>query len=118
MIEVIQSDFARLESETSSAETEGQKEYDQLMADSSVDKAAKASDKEHAESKTQNQKQRLTEAKADLEGSQKELMAAMAYWDKLKPECVDAVESYEDKVARRKEEIASLQEALKISRSE
>merc|ERR1739848_662847 len=37
MIEVIQSDFARLESETSAAETEGQKEYDQLVADSEID---------------------------------------------------------------------------------
>ena len=33
MIEVIQSDFARLESETTAAETEGQKEYDQFVAD-------------------------------------------------------------------------------------
>ena len=34
--------------------------------------------------------------------------------EKLKPDCVDAGVSYEDRVERRKEEIASLQEALKI----
>merc|ERR1711968_209429 len=39
MIEVIQSDFARLESETSAAEAEAQKQYDEFMSDSSVDKA-------------------------------------------------------------------------------
>jgi len=118
MIEVIQSDFARLESETSSAETEGQKEYDQFIADSNIDKAGKTSDLEHIESKTQNQKTALEEARAGLDGESKELEAAMAYWEKLKPSCVDAVESYEDKVARRKEEIASLQEALKILTAE
>ena len=38
----------------------------------------------------------------------------MAYFDKLKPSCVDAGVSYEDSVARRKEEIESRQEALEI----
>jgi len=44
MIEVIQSDFARLESETSAAEAEAQKQYDEFMTDSSVDKAQKTKD--------------------------------------------------------------------------
>ena len=39
---------------------------------------------------------------------------ALAYYEKLKPSCVDSGVSYEDRVARRKEEIQSLQEALKI----
>merc|ERR1719421_1409590 len=38
MIEVIQSDFARLESETTAAETEAQKEYDQFKSDTATDK--------------------------------------------------------------------------------
>merc|ERR1719217_900221 len=41
MLEVILSDFARLEAETKAAEEEAQKEYDEFMTDSSVDKAAK-----------------------------------------------------------------------------
>merc|ERR1719276_315157 len=51
MIEVIQSDFARLESETSAAEAEAQKQYDEFMTDSSVDKAQKTKDIEHKSSK-------------------------------------------------------------------
>jgi len=38
----------------------------------------------------------------------------MSYYEKLKPSCVDAGENYEERVARRKEEIESLGEALKI----
>merc|ERR1719460_1429183 len=114
MVEVIQSDFARLESETASAESEGKKIYEELAADTEVDKAQMTSDVEHNTGKKQNQETALEEAKADLDGTAKELTAALAYWDKLKPSCVDAVESYEDRVARRKEEIESLQEALKI----
>ena len=69
---------------------------------------------EHKTTKKTNQEAALTAKKADLEGTQKELDAALAYYDKLKPSCVDAGVSYEDRVARRKEEIESLQEALKI----
>jgi len=118
MIEVIQSDFARLEAETSSAEAEGQKSYDQFMSDSSSDKAAKSKDIEHKTGKKQNDEQSLQEAKTDLDGTQKELDAALQYYEKLKPSCVDAGESYEDRVARRKEEIESLQEALRILNGE
>merc|ERR1712086_438329 len=118
MIEVIQSDFARLESETSAAEAEAQKQYDEFMSDSSVDKAQKSKDIEHKSGKKQNHEQALQEAKTDLDGTQKELDAALAYYEKLKPSCVDAGVSYEDRVARRKEEIESLQEALRILNGE
>merc|ERR1712226_761655 len=118
MLEVIESDFARLESETSAAEATAQKEYDTFMTDSKVDKEAKSTSIEHKTAKKQDQSQASTLKKEDLEGTQKELDAALAYFDKLKPSCVDAGVSYEDRVARRKEEIESLQEALKILNGE
>ena len=39
---------------------------------------------------------------------------SLEYFDKLKPSCIEVGVSYDDRVARRKEEIASLQDALKI----
>jgi len=118
MLEVIESDFARLESETKAAEATAQKEYDEFMTESKVDKTKKSTDIEHKTAKKQDQEQALTTKKEDLEGTQKELDAALAYFDKLKPSCVDSGVSYEDRVARRKEEIESLQEALKILNGE
>jgi len=118
MLEVIESDFARLEADTKAAEATAQKEYDVFMTDSKVDKEGKSTDIEHKTAKKQDQSQALTVAQQDLEGTQKELDAALAYYDKLKPSCVDAGVSYEDRVARRKEEIESLQEALKILNGE
>merc|ERR1719426_661534 len=118
MLEVIESDFARLEAETSSAEATAQKTYDEFMTDSKVDKAQKTTDSEHKAAKKQDQEQALQVKSGDLEGTQKELDAAMAYYDKLKPSCVDSGVSYEDRVGRRKEEIESLQEALKILNGE
>jgi len=118
MLEVIESDFARLEADTKAAEASAQKEYDEFMTDSQVDKTEKATTIEHKSAKKQDEEQALTSNREDLEGTQKELDAALAYFDKLKPSCVDAGVSYEDRVARRKEEIESLQEALKILNGE
>jgi prefoldin subunit 5 len=118
MLEVIESDFARLEADTKASEATAQKEYDTFMTDSQVDKTKKSTDIEHKTAKKQDEEQALTTNKADLEGTQKELDAALAYFDKLKPSCVDSGVSYEDRVARRKEEIESLQEALKILNGE
>merc|ERR1719311_1768437 len=114
MIEVIQSDFARLESDTTAAEEQAQREYDEFMGDSSTDKAQKSADLDHKSSHKQNDEKTLAEKKTDLTSTQTELDAAMEYYEKLKPSCVDAGVSYEDRVARRKEEIESLNEALKI----
>jgi len=118
MLEVIESDFARLEAETKAAEATAQKEYDEFMTASKIDKAEKQTDMEHKQKKQQDEEQALTIKRSDLELTQKELDAALAYFDKLKPSCVDAGVSYDDRVARRQEEIKSLQEALKILNGE
>merc|ERR1719468_570465 len=118
MLEVIESDFARLEADTKAAEAAAQKEYDTFMTDSKVDKEGKTTDIEHKTAKKQGESQALTVKRSDLEGTQKELDAALAYFDKLKPSCVDAGVSYEDRVNRREEEIKSLQDALRILNGE
>merc|ERR1719223_1012828 len=114
MLDVIESDFARLQSDTQASEASAQREYDGFMTDSKVDKESKTTDIEHKTAKKQDETQAKTVKTADLEGTQKELDAALAYFDKLKPSCVDAGVSYDDRVGRRKDEIESLQEALRI----
>jgi len=114
MLEVIESDFARLEADTDQAESTAQKEYDEFISDSRTDKASKSTALDHKAAKKQDESQALTTKKSDLEGTQKELDASLAYFEKLKPDCVDSGASYEERVSRRKEEIESLQEGLKI----
>ena len=88
------------------------------MQDSKVDKTQKSADLDHASASKQDQEQALQEKKIDLEGTQKELDAALAYYAKLKPSCIGEAEPYEDRVAKRKEEIESLKEALRILNGE
>merc|ERR1719159_1352415 len=114
MLEVILSDFARLEAETQSAEDAAQSEYEKFMADADQDNAVKQTEVDHKTLAKQRCEEKLTELGKDLETTQAELDAALESYEKLKPDCVDMGLSYEDRVARRKEEITSLQEALKI----
>merc|ERR1719321_2253021 len=114
MLEVCQSDFARLEADTTSGEDAAQQEFDTFTSDSAVDKATKTADMKHKDEMKVKSESALQTAKKDLEGVTAELDAAMEYYEKLKPSCVDAGESYEERVARREDEIQSLKEALKI----
>jgi len=114
MIEVIASDFARLESETQTAEDQAADDYKRFMNDSAEDKAVKEAEVKHKSNKKQRKEADLVSTNNDLAGNKEELAAANDYYDKLKPSCVDAGVSHEERVARREEEIESLKEALEI----
>merc|ERR1719146_534000 len=70
MIEVIQSDFARLEAETTASEGEASKQYEEFMNDSKVDKTQKTADLDHKTASKQNQEQALQETKIDQRHSE------------------------------------------------
>jgi len=114
MLEVIQSDFARKESETKAAEEQSQREYEEFTADSTADKDQKAKDIEHKEMRKQDQSQELEETTSNLEDTQDALGKSLQVYDALEAECIDTGLNYEDRVAQRKAEVASLQEALAI----
>lgn len=114
LMEVCQSDFEKLISETSATEADAAKIYDEFMADSDQDKAVKTADQKHKMTAKTGKESKLATAKKDLRITEEELAAAMAYYEKLKPSCEEKVMSYEEKVAQRKAEIESLKEALEI----
>jgi hypothetical protein len=114
MLEVILSDFTRLESETSSSEAEAQTAFEKFSSDSNADIAAKKDSTLQKERLKMGADRDLVSTSKDLKSTQKELDAALEYHDKLKPSCVDAGVSYSERAQRRQAEIESLQEALKI----
>jgi len=118
MLEVVLSDFARLETETSEAEAQGQRVYDSFMDESSEDAAVKETEKKHKENNRDRADEKNRGLKKELEMTQTEVDTAMDYYGKLKTQCVDNGLSYEDRKKQREEELVSLQEALKMLNGE
>eukprot|EP00408_Alexandrium_pacificum_P003044 CAMPEP_0171230658 /NCGR_PEP_ID=MMETSP0790-20130122/39510_1 /TAXON_ID=2925 /ORGANISM="Alexandrium catenella, Strain OF101" /LENGTH=688 /DNA_ID=CAMNT_0011696877 /DNA_START=86 /DNA_END=2152 /DNA_ORIENTATION=+ len=113
-LEVILTDFTRLESETSTSEATEQDQYDKFMFESKKDKALKENESKHKDASKTDKEGALHSAEQELKSTQGQMKAAMNYYDKLKPTCVDSGITYEERVRRRQEEIQSLEEALKI----
>jgi len=113
-LEVILSDFARLETETSSSESTAQEAYEKFMAEADQDVAVKETEIKHKDGAKMDTDAAIASLKKELELTQGELNAANDYYQKLKPDCVDKGLSYEERVQKREEEIQSLKEALKI----
>jgi len=114
MLEVVLSDFARLETETAEAEAQGQRTYDAFTNEANEDSAVKETEKKHKENNRDRALEKLRGFKKELEMTQTELDTALDYYGKLKTQCVDTGLSYEERVKMREQEIVSLQEALKI----
>merc|ERR1719326_183451 len=114
MLEVIESDFKRLEADTKATEKQAATEYDTFMADAKADKKQKHDteaktrlDKDQAEF----ERGRVHEDLVDVEA---EMNKANEYYETLKPACLEVHVSYEQRVAKRKEEIESLKGAYKM----
>mmetsp|Transcript_43863 Transcript_43863/g.82294 ORF Transcript_43863/g.82294 Transcript_43863/m.82294 type:complete len:677 (-) Transcript_43863:97-2127(-) len=118
MLEVIQSDFARLEADTTTAEEEASREHEQFLADSKKDIDTKEYEKMHDGFEKTRTEKALSDTKKSLKHSQAELDAALKYYENLKPQCVDKGLSYEVRKVGREEEIKSLQEALAMLNAE
>jgi hypothetical protein len=114
LLEVIESDFARLEATTDSEEQAAQTAHQNFLDNVKQNKAVASAAIEKHESNRKVAEQSLAATQRSLEGSQVQLDAANAYYDKLKPDCVDAGVDYSERVRRREEELESLRDAYKI----
>jgi len=121
MLEVIHSDFSRLLSDTTADESESAREYESFMDESAKDRETKRLDQlrmTRERTAINGPYGSLGSATKDLKATQEELDAAFAYYDKLKPDCIQEGVSFAERAQRRQEEIDSLNEAYKILNGE
>jgi len=114
MLEVVLSDFTRLEAQTLSDEEAAASTYDKFMNESDESVAVKEAEFEHKKGGKQLADEKNSNAQKELALTQSELDKALDYYDKLKEQCLDTGLSYEERAKMREEEIQSLKEALKI----
>mmetsp|Transcript_147550 Transcript_147550/g.260166 ORF Transcript_147550/g.260166 Transcript_147550/m.260166 type:complete len:670 (-) Transcript_147550:57-2066(-) len=118
MLEVIMSDFVRLETSTSSEEEAAVTEYEKMMDETNEDLAVKETEIKHKSDKKSSAEETLRTLTKERSLTQAELDKALAYYAELKESCLDTKLSYETRKVSREEEIASLKEALTMLEAE
>jgi len=114
MLEVIQTDFSRLRAETEAAENAAASEYSKFMKDSAASKLRKHETEVRLRLDKDQTEYENGESKKDLTATEEELARAEKYYEYLKPNCLEVHVNWEERVAKRKEEVAALKEAYAI----
>lgn len=113
-LETSAEDFSKMATEAETDEGEAAASYEKTMEENKVAKASKASEIKGAESEIKVLSVTIEGDNEDLKMVNKELDAVMGYIEKLKPQCETKAMTYEEKKAKRQEEIEGLKEALSI----
>jgi len=114
LLEVAESDFAKLVADARTTENASADEYKKLMADNKLSKATKSVEQKGKESEVKSLKTALANGNEDKDGISTELDAVLQYLDELKPQCETKMPSYEEVKAKREQEIEGLKDALEI----
>jgi len=111
MLEVIQSDFERTISETEKAEAQAEQDHLAFMTETGVSLAEKTTAHDQKTAENEAAKEKLADADENMKSQNEILLGAVKELLDLKPVCVDTGMSYEERVARREDEIAALKKA-------
>lgn len=114
LLDVVQSDFARLKSKTETSEASASQSYSDFQENARNDKTVKQKEQQYKEQERSDKLNQLSQTNQDVSSTQKELDAATSYYEDLKKSCVDAGVTFENRAAQRQQEIDSLKEALNM----
>merc|ERR1719468_377486 len=114
MLEVIETDFSRLRADTEAAETAAAMEYDSFMAIAQASKKQKHEEEEKLRLDQDQTEYENVETQKDLTATEVEQKRANGYFQYLKPNCLEVHVNWDERVARRQEELEALREAYSI----
>jgi chromosome segregation ATPase len=118
LLEVCESDFEKEIAQMDTEEETAAAAHETETKQNEIDKANKDQDVKYKTKEATDLDKATAEATSDLNNVQSEIAAVNEYWEKLKDECLEKAEPYEEKVKRRDAEIAGLKEALEILQGE
>jgi len=114
LLEVIESNYAKGLAEAQTEEDTAQKDYEEMMEDAKMDKAVKTQDVKNKNAEKLRIDNAVSEGQVDVAEAEKDLSAAESYLDKVKSACENKAPSFEQRQARRKQELEGLKNALSI----
>lgn len=112
ILEVAQQDFADMEKEARQSERTGKEEYKKMTQELEIRAAVFQKDVEYKNRRKIKLEAEVARTDVDKDSLEKERGAVNDYMAKLKEDCVAKVEPYEERKARREQELAGLKEAL------
>jgi len=112
LLEVIVTDFEHTIETVTATEKNQASDYVAFDRTTKGDISSKSTKKELDEQDLETTKTDLEAATKDMASNQDLVDSALKELEELKPTCVDNVQSYEDRVAKREEEITALKKAL------
>mmetsp|Transcript_6998 Transcript_6998/g.19891 ORF Transcript_6998/g.19891 Transcript_6998/m.19891 type:complete len:735 (-) Transcript_6998:94-2298(-) len=112
LLQVVEADLAKSLSEVQAAEASAVEEYKKLMQENKISTAVRRKETENKNAEVATLRKNAAELTADRTQSQQELDAINEYLTKLKPQCIQTPETYQDRMKRRKAELDGLQQAL------
>jgi len=113
-LDVIKSDFEAVIDKTKTEEDDAESQYDTYKSETETDVGDKESSIKDKSTEIKDNKVKLSDATEDLKEHTTLKEDALEELGKLKPACVDTGSDYEEKVARREQEIESLKNAYTI----
>jgi len=118
ILEVCESDFSDNLAKEEMAESDAASEYEKITQENKVAKTTKDQDVKYKTQEFKSLDKEIAELTGDKDTLSTELGAVNEYYSKLRERCVAKPESYEDRKARREEEINGLKEALQTLEEE
>jgi len=112
ILEIAQEDFAELEKNAQLEENKSAEMYKELTQELEIRTAVFEKDLEYKTRTKVKLEAETSRTAADRDSYSKELDAVSEYLEKLKGSCIAKAEPYEERKARREQELASLKEAL------
>lgn len=114
MMEVIKSDFQRTITETQKSEAIAEQEHYEFMTETSASLAEKTTALTESNSQLDDASEAYTTAEGSLSSQMTIMTSEVEVLISHKARCIDTGMSYNDRVGRREDEIASLKQALCI----
>jgi chromosome segregation ATPase len=112
MMEVILGDFERTIKITKQEEDKANRDFKDLKRSTEISLETKTSEKSDKESENADTKSKIDQAMNDLSSEQDLLDKAIQELIELQPACIDTGMTYEERVAKREQEIESLKQAV------
>merc|ERR1719174_1577782 len=112
ILEMCEADFSKDLAGEEAAESDAQEAYDKQSQENKLEKTMKEQDVKYKTQEFKSLDAEITELSSDERTASTEHAAVMEYYAKIKDRCIAKPSTFEERTARRQEEIDGLKETL------